>query len=97
MFLPVNGVVDDLIAANLILDAGQLGDLFAAHITAQNLPPYALPQHETLTMLTGNTVSLNFGVTNTGYWEIEGVPILWDVRLADGVIYGIDGVISPAQ
>lgn len=97
LFLPVNGVVDDLSAANLIPDVAQLGDLFATHITAQNLPPYTLPQHETLTMLTGNTVSLNFGVTNSGYWEIAGVPILWDVRLADGVIYGIDGVIDAAQ
>lgn len=97
LFLPVNGVIDGLIAANLIPDAAQLGDLFATHITAQNLPPYVLPQHETLTMLTGNTVSLNFGATESGYWEIEGAPILWDVRLANGVIYGIDGVINAAQ
>lgn len=97
LFLPVNGVVDDLIAANLIPDAAQLADLFATHITSQNLPPYVLPQYETLTMLAGNTVSLNFGTTDSGYWEIEGVPILWDVRLANGVIYGIEGVINAAQ
>lgn len=96
LFLPVNGVVDDLIAANLIPDAAQLGGLFATHITTQNLPPYALPQAETLTMLAGNTVSLNFGATDSGYWEIEGAPILWDVRLANGVIYGIDSVINAA-
>ncbi len=96
LFLPVNGVVDDLIAANLIPDAAQLGGLFATHITTQNLPPYALPQAETLTMLAGNTVSLNFGATASGYWEIEGAPILWDVRLANGVIYGIDSVINAA-
>ncbi|MBL8162234.1 MAG: fasciclin domain-containing protein [Anaerolineae bacterium] len=97
LFLPVNGVIDDLIAANLIPDAAQLGGLFATHITTQNLPPYALPQNETLAMLAGNTVSLNFGVTDSGYWEIEGAPILWDVRLANGVIYGIDGVINSTQ
>jgi hypothetical protein len=97
LFLPVNGVVDDLIAANLIPGAAQLGDLFATHITVQNLPPYALPQNETLTMLSGNTVSLSFGATDSSYWEIEGVAILWDVRLANGVIYGIDGVINTAQ
>jgi uncharacterized surface protein with fasciclin (FAS1) repeats len=97
LFLPINGVVDDLITANLIPDAAQLGDLFATHITAQNLPPYALPQLDTLTMLAGNAVSLNFGATDSGYWEIEGAPILWDVRLANGVIYGIDGVINAAQ
>lgn len=97
LFLPVNGVVDDLIAANLLPDTAQLGDLFATHITAQNLPPYVLPQNETLTMLSGNTVSLNFGATDSGYWEIEGAPILWDVRLANGVIYGIDGVINTGQ
>lgn len=97
LFLPVNGVLDDLTAANLIPDAAQLGDFFATHIATENLPPYALPQNETLTMLSGNTVSLNFGVTDSGYWEIEGTPILWDVRLANGVIYGIDGVINSAQ
>jgi len=96
LFLPVNGVVDDLIAANLIPDAAQLGDLFATHVTAQNLPPYTLPQFEVLTMLAGNTVSLNFGATDSSYGEIEGVPILWDVRLANGVIYGIDGVLNAA-
>jgi uncharacterized surface protein with fasciclin (FAS1) repeats len=96
LFLPVNGVVDDLIAANLIPNAAQLGDLFATHITAQSLPPYVLPQYESLTMLAGNTVSFNFGSTDSGYWEIEGIPILWDVRLADGVIYGIEGVINAA-
>jgi hypothetical protein len=47
-------------------------------------------------MLAGNTVSFNFGSTDSGYWEIEGIPILWDVRLADGVIYGIEGVINAA-
>ncbi|MBW4436345.1 MAG: fasciclin domain-containing protein [Pleurocapsa minor GSE-CHR-MK-17-07R] len=97
LFLPVNGVVDDLVAASLIPDAAQLGDLFATHITAQNLPPYALPQHPTLTTVARNTVSINFGATDSGYWEIEGAPILWDVRLANGVIYGIDGVINTAQ
>ncbi len=96
LFLPVNGVVDELIAGNLIPDAAQLGDLFATHVTAQNLPPYTLPQNETLTTLAGNTVSLNFGTTDSGYWEIGGAPILWDVRLANGVIYGIEGVINPA-
>jgi Fasciclin domain len=97
VFLPVNSVVDDLIAANPIPDAAQLGDLFATHVTEQNLPPYALPQNETLAMLLGTTVSLNFGATDSGYWEIEGAPILWDVRLANGVIYGINGVINIAQ
>lgn len=97
LFLPVNGVLDDLTAANLIPDVAQLGGLFATHITAQNLPPYLLPQYQALTTLAGNTVSLNFGATDSGYWEIEGVPILWDVRLVNGVIYGIDGVISSAQ
>lgn len=95
VFLPVNGVVDDLAAANLIPDAAQLSGLFATHVTTQNLPPYVLPQYETLMTLAGNTVSINFGATDSGYWEIEGVPILWDVRLANGVIYGIDGVILP--
>lgn len=97
LFLPVNSAVDRTLAASIIPDATQLGSLFASHITAQNLPPYALPQNAALTMLNGNTLSLNFGVTDSSYWEIEGVAILWDVRLANGVIYGIDGVINTAQ
>jgi len=54
-----------------------------------------LPSYDTLTTLAGAVVSLNFGATDSGYWEIEGAPILWDLRLADGVIYAIDGVVGP--
>lgn len=97
LFLPVNGVVENLVAANMLPDSAQLNDLFAMHITAQSLPPYALPQHQTLTTLDGTTLSLNFGTTESGYWEIEGAPILWDLRLANGVIYAIDGVINPSR
>lgn len=97
VFLPINEIVDELAAANLIPDAAQLGSLFATHVTAQNLPPYLLPQHETVTTLAGNTATINFGATDSGYWEIEGAPILWDVRLANGVIYGIYGAINPAS
>lgn len=94
LFLPVNGVVDNLAAANRLPNPAQLNDLLAMHITAQSLPPYALTQYQTLTTLDGTTLSLSFGATDSGYWEIEGVAILWDVRLANGVIYAIDGVIN---
>jgi uncharacterized surface protein with fasciclin (FAS1) repeats len=97
LFLPVNAAVDRALAAGLTLDITQLGSLFASHVAAQNLPPYLLPQYQTLTTLAENTVSINFGQTDSGYWEIEGAPILWDIRLANGVIYGIDGVINTAQ
>jgi len=91
LFLPVNAVFDE---PGMIPEAGQLSELFAGHVSGQNLPPYLLTQHPVLATLAGNTVSLNFGTTDSGYWEIEGTPILWDVRLANGVIYGIDGLIS---
>jgi uncharacterized surface protein with fasciclin (FAS1) repeats len=94
VFLPVNAAVSQALSPGMIPDTAQLGRLFASHVTAQNLPPYVLPQHPTLTTLAGNTVSLNFGQTDSGYWEIEGAPILWDVRLANGVIYGIERVIG---
>jgi hypothetical protein len=97
LFLPVNSAVDRTLAAGSIPDATQLSNLFASHITTENLPPYLLPLNLTLTTLSERPVSINFGVTDSGYWEIEGAPILWDVRLANGVIYGIDGVINSIQ
>lgn len=97
LFLPVNAAVDRALAAGIIPDATQLGSLFATHINTENLPPYALPQNETLTMLDGNVISINFGPTDSGYWEIAEAPILWDVRLSNGVIYGIDGVTDMSQ
>ncbi|MCB9455134.1 MAG: fasciclin domain-containing protein [Anaerolineaceae bacterium] len=92
LFLPVNAVFD-----GQTIKTDSLHDLLFQHTVAQNLPPYVLPENELLTTITGSSLSLNFGSTDSGYWEIEGVPILWDVRLANGVIYGIDGVINPAQ
>lgn len=97
LFLPVNAAVEQALATGIIPDPAGLGSLFASHITAQNLPPYRLPKYQSVTTLSGNTVSINFGQTDSGYWEIAGAPILWDVRLANGVIYGIDGVINPTQ
>lgn len=94
LFLAVNSVFDGLSAEGMIPESAQLSELFAGHVSAQNLPPYLLTQHPVLTTLAGNTVSINFGSTDSGYWEIEGAPILWDVRLANGVIYGIDGLIN---
>ncbi|MBZ0282642.1 MAG: fasciclin domain-containing protein [Anaerolineae bacterium] len=95
LFLPTNEVLDSF--AELPVDADQLHELLSSHIVAQNLPPYVLPNHETLTTLTGKPVALQFSETDSGYWEIEGAPILWDIRLANGVIYAIDGVINPLQ
>lgn len=97
LFLPVNQAIDRFLSAGTAIDDGQLRELLSIHIVAQNLPPYVLPGHETLATLAGSTVSLNFGATASGFWEIEGTPILWDVRLANGVIYGIDGVINPSE
>lgn len=93
LFLPINAAFD----GEITIDTNQLSDLLSRHIIAQNLPPYLLPGNKRLTTVAGTTVSLNFGSTTNGYWEIEGAPILWDVRLANGVIYGIDGVINPSR
>lgn len=95
LFLPVNDALEQL-AANMVIPEGDaLRDLLLGHVTAGGLTPIALPEYDTLTMLNGVTARINFGQTPSGYWEIEGAPILWDVRLPNGVIYAIDGVIAP--
>jgi hypothetical protein len=90
LFLPINNALD----GGSTSDDEQLHDLFARHIMVQALPPYLLPGNERLTTIAGSTVSLNFDSTASCYWEIEGAPILWDVRLANGVIYAVDGMID---
>lgn len=88
IFLPTNDVL-----ADVAQDA--LPDL-AHHVVPQNLPPYVLPGHNTLETISGQSVTLRFSDTESGYWEINGAPILWDVRVANGVIYAIEGlVLSP--
>lgn len=83
LFLPTNEAFD----ADIELQV-------ANHIIPQNLPPYILPNSDELTSLTGHPLRLDFSNTASGYWEIEGVPILWNISLANGVIYAIDGVIA---
>lgn len=90
LFLPINNALEGEIPT----DADQLHDLLSRHIIVQTLPPYLLPNHESLMTRAGDNVLLNFGGTASGYWEIEGAPILWDVHLANGVIYAIDGIID---
>ncbi|MBK8020601.1 MAG: fasciclin domain-containing protein [Chloroflexi bacterium] len=92
LFLPTNDVLSRLTIPS---DGGVVRDLLLGHVIPQRLPPYDLPDHQSLTTLAGNMVSLDFSETASGYWEIGGVPILWDVRLANGVIYAIDGIVAP--
>lgn len=94
LFLPTDQVLTKLVIPT---EASQVRDLLSRHVIAQNLPPYHLPKHDNLTTLAGSAVSLNFGSTASGYWEIEGAPVLWDIRLANGVIYAIDGVINSSR
>lgn len=92
LFLPTNDVLSRVTIPS---DGGVVRDLLLGHVIPQQLPPYDLPDHESLTTLAGNTVSLDFSETASGYWEIAGAPILWDVRLANGVLYAIDGIVAP--
>lgn len=94
LFLPINTALEPR-SGSLPTDAAQLANLLNQHVSARNLPPYVLPNTGALEMLSGNSASLNFGPTSSGYWEIEGAPILWDIRLANGVIYAIAGIIVP--
>jgi uncharacterized surface protein with fasciclin (FAS1) repeats len=95
LFLPTDDVLEGLPAGSIPSDAAELSSLLANHVVAENLPPYLLPNYPALTTLAGSDMTLDFGETASGYWEIEGAPILWDVRLANGVIYAIGGVILP--
>lgn len=91
LFLPTNDALEAA-GARLggVVDAAQL----AGHTTAQHLPPTALPNYDMLPMLDGRAARLAFTGTPSGYWEIDGAAILWDLRLANGVIYAIDGVLG---
>lgn len=93
MFLPTGNAIEALGDA-IPTNPAELETWVANHITLADLPPYDLVGTESLTMLSGNTVSLQFADTESGWWEIEGAPIWSDVRFADGVVYVIDGVIE---
>ena len=95
LFLPSTDYIDALPEGILPTNTTALQAVLENHIAPANLPPYELEGTETLTTLAGSAHLINFGETESGYWEIEGAPILWDVRLANGVIYLIDGVILP--
>lgn len=91
LFLPLNGALDGV---DLPTDTETVSALLSDHVVTGSLPPYLLPRNEALTTLSGAVIAPDFGSTLSGYWEIGGAPILWDIRLANGVIYGIDGVID---
>lgn len=93
MFLPTINAINTFDAIPNETEA--LEQLIANHITLADIPPYELPNNQTLTMLNDTVTSLQFMDTNSGYWEIEDVPISSNIRLADGVIYIIDGIITP--
>lgn len=95
LFLPTDEFLESLPADSIPTSPDELRTLLTKHIVGANLPPYVLPSHQALMTLAGSTVALDFGATASGYWEIEGAPILWDVRVANGVIYAIDGIILP--
>lgn len=96
LFLPTNEAVDEVVPADLPTDPAVLRELLADHAVAQHLPPFVLPLNDRLTTLSGATATLRFMDTESGFWEIEGSPILWDVRLENGIIYGIYGLVSPS-
>lgn len=91
-FIPTEDALIESLAT-LPTDLAEQEVWVANHITLANLAPYQLRANGSLTMLSGNTVSLVFQDTESGYWEIEGAPIWWDIRLTDGVIYIIDGLL----
>lgn len=88
IFVPTNDVLAD-VAQDTLPD-------LAHYAIPQHLPPYTLSGHNTLATISGQRLTLDFGDTESGYWEINGAPILWDVRVANGIIYALEGlVLSP--
>lgn len=94
LFVPTGDAIAELGDA-IPTSQDALEALVANHITLSDLPPYELVGRESLDMLSGNTAMLQFGETESGWWEIEGAPIWSNIRFADGIVYIIDGVIAP--
>jgi len=58
--------------------------------------PNDLRHKNQLTTLQGGNLTFNYGKTTSGLWEInDGTGIEYDVRLANGVLYAIDGILTP--
>ena len=91
LFLPTNQALEQV---GVLIEGASEAAFLAGHTTAQSLPPTILPNHNARPMLNGRTAQLAFSATPSGYWEIDGAAILWDLRLANGVIYAIDGVLG---
>jgi len=88
--------VDALLAMEEVpTNPDDLVAFITGHIALADIPPYDLIWRDSVTMFNGNVASVDTVETDSGFWEIEGVPIWFDVRFADGTVYVIDGVIAP--
>jgi uncharacterized surface protein with fasciclin (FAS1) repeats len=88
VFAPQNSALETLPE-----DADALAALVERHIVEDNLPPYRLTDHPQLTALDGSSLSLDFGATESGLWEIGGAPIFSHIFLTNGIIYTLGTVI----
>lgn len=93
LFLPSNSFLDRLPEGMIPTDPTALQGILMNHVASVHLPPYELVGTEQLTMLSGNNAALQFIETESSLWEIAGTPIVWEVRLANGVIYLVNGII----
>lgn len=66
LFAPTQDVLNALPADTLPDDPAQLRDILSNHIINENLPPYVLTDHATLTTQAGHTLTLDFGDTESG-------------------------------
>lgn len=96
-FAPVNWVFDELPEGALdalLADPAYLADVVRYHAVPAYLPPYVLYGQDTLTTLQGGSLSLTF--PDDDWWQINGsISIYEDVRLGNGVVYFIGGVLLP--
>lgn len=77
----------------LLTDPAALAETLRGHIVAGYYPPMALWGTESLTALNGSTLAFSF--PEDDWWKINGeISIYDDVRLSNGVIYYIGGLLA---
>jgi len=93
IFAPLD---DAPVPEGMVISGPALVKLLKYHIVPGRYAPNDLRHKNQLTTLQGGNLTFNYGKTTSGLWEInDGTGIEYDVRLANGVLYAIDGILTP--
>lgn len=98
LFLPTDDAINALpqAAANALLsDPAKLAEVVRYHVVPAYLPPYLLEGQTSLKTLQGSTLTLDF--SSGDWWHVNGVPIYPAVRVGNGVVHPIFGVLDPVS